>query len=460
MGHADAYFHSADSARQTLHRRITPTDSQYDTQVSRWNTLAEFLKPELRARSGYPTRSWLQGSYKFDTQIRPVRKGEEFDIDLGIYFCWDGKPEDGDHGPKDLKDMTQAALEIFAVENDDVVEVAQPPKMRCARIHFKDDFHIDVPTYHLDQSADERSLTTEDDTWEDSDPKALYQWFKDEFNEDERRTVKRIVRYFKAWATLKFKAINERPSSVLLTVLASNALRELGAFEVDEDDLFGAAIRHVLAEIESGQDVRNPVDQSENLASRLTQAQWGEFQNKLRNLKTVSDKALASSDELTACTAWSAAFEHLFPLPETEKLEKALSENALAVTQMPDISVTAVSKDNSSVRRSGVNKIGPIPKNCRIYFAVTNGATFPIGTRFLWMVRNEGSEAENTNDLGHASGDGTHVEESSAYYGTHYMDCTAVSGSRLLGVRRVRVVVSPQPAPPRHPPKPDYVRLR
>ena len=78
----------------------------------------------------------FQGSYKFGTQVRPPR-GEEFDIDLGIYFQWGGAPEDGAHGPKNLKAMVQDALERYERKTEDALQVARPPKKRCSRIQFK-----------------------------------------------------------------------------------------------------------------------------------------------------------------------------------------------------------------------------------------------------------------------------------------------------------------------------------
>ena len=49
------------------------------------------------------------------------------------------------------------------------------------------------------------------------------------------------------------------------------------------------------------------------------------------------------------------------------------------------------------------------------------------------MVRNEGREAENTNDLGHVAGQGLTAHERSAYRGRHYMDCVVKVGGRDCG---------------------------
>ena len=129
---ASLFYNSNDPDKQTLHRRITPSQEQFDDQQERWNALADYLTSDLEERSGHRIRTWLQGSYKFGTQVRPARKGDEFDIDLGVFFQWKGEPEEGDHEPDELKDMVQRSLESYS--GDGVIEVVSPPKSRCSRI--------------------------------------------------------------------------------------------------------------------------------------------------------------------------------------------------------------------------------------------------------------------------------------------------------------------------------------
>lgn len=461
MAKASNYFFDGnDATRQTLHRRITPSNTQYDEQEARWNALADFIKPKLTEASGYPIRSWLQGSYKFGTQVRPTHKSDEFDIDLGIYYCWEGLPDEGDFGPKALKQMVQEALEAFAAGNDDVVEVVVPPKTRCCRIRFKGDFHIDVPCYHLDDKRDARALATEDDTWEESDPKALYKWFTSEFDDYVRNRVRRLVRYMKAWAALKFRGENDRPASVLLTVLVAQAVSDLDEdLPGSEDEALDVVLRKVYETVSEGQDVRNPVDPDENLAGRMSVDQWDAFVDRLKQFSEIATQAVEADDELSACTLWSESFEHLFPLPDAQTLREGARQLPVLRIQ-PEVQVNAVSKDNTNLRYSGTNEIGPIPNNCNISFRVSNADQMPYGTQFYWMVRNEGDEAENINDLGHKAGQGIDATERSAYNGTHYMDCTAIAGGRIVGVRRVRVRIQSLSAPKRNPPKPAWTAIK
>ncbi len=463
MGSAASLFYSAnDTDKQTLHRRITPSDEQFEEQQDRWNALADHLTTDLKERSGYTVSTWLQGSYKFGTQIRPVRLGEEFDIDLGVYFRWEGKPEDGRHGPRTLKGFVQDSLKAYARANPDDVDEVTPPKERCCRIRFENSFHIDVPAYHLDPKRDARSLATASGTWESSDPKAIYLWFRDRFDDLTRAKVRRQVKYAKAWAGLKFALDDGRPASILLTVLVADAAKALGASNIgSDDDTLRDILKKIVARLDDDTKVPNPVDKSENLA-RMTDAQMTTFIERLNTFLDVAERATAKDEEIAAADIWQESFEHLFPMPDVkEAVAKAAYQLPVRFT-MPEIKVTAVSRTNSAAGRfSGVNQIGSIPKDCDITFEITNAYALPANAQILWMVRNEGREAENINDLGHQAGKGLTATERSAYRGTHYMDCVVKVGGRTVAMRRVPVTISGQAMPRRNPVlRPEWVKLR
>ena len=107
MGKASRLFDG--SADQTLIGRVTPTSEQREFLQKHWNGLATHLKSRLATRHGYPISTWLQGSYKYATLIKPVRLGEEYDVDVGVYFEWDDE-EDIEPTPKQLRDWVQAEM--------------------------------------------------------------------------------------------------------------------------------------------------------------------------------------------------------------------------------------------------------------------------------------------------------------------------------------------------------------
>jgi hypothetical protein len=462
MGSAASLFYNAnDTEKQTLHRRITPSEEQFEEQQDRWNALADHLVAELKRRSEYPIRTWLQGSYKSATQIRPVRMSEEFDIDLGVYFQWEGRPQDGQHGPKTLKRLVQKSLKAYAAANSADVKQVMPPRQRCCRIQFKSSFHIDVPTYHLDDGRDARWLATESDAWENSDPKAIYLWFRDLFDDLARAKVRRHIKYVKAWAAVKFDLNNGRPSSILLTVLVAEAAKALGSSRLGaDDDTLRDILEKIVKRLKGDTKVPNPVDSSENLA-RMTHAQLATFIDKLTSFLNVAERATGKNEELAAADIWQESFEHLFPMPEVTGLLIKAASQLPARSVLPDIKVSAVSRTNAAGHFTGVNRIGPIPKDCDINFEITNPFSLPANSEIFWMVRNEGREAENTNDLGHIAGRGLTARERSAYRGMHYMDCVVKACGQTVGMRRVPVTITGVAMPRRNPlHRPQWVKLR
>jgi hypothetical protein len=449
-------FYSSDPERQTLHRRITPTADQREEQQGRWNDLRHYLIGDLAEKTGLTMASWLQGSYKFGTQVRPV-SGGEFDVDLGMYFSWAGSADDGSYSPEQIKRLVHISLVRYAAEaGEEVLEVLDPPKERCARIRFTGKFHIDVPAYHLDPDADERSLATETKGWEDSDPKALYLWFREKFEDDEHTLVRRLIRYLKIWSALN---LDDCFPSVVLTVLVCDAFDRLSEHEVASDDV---AIKNVAgaiaARLRSSSEVPNPVNRMENL-NRFDDDKTLQLASELEALVATAELALAAATEADAAVHWTSAFHHFFPAPD--QATNVITETALVpVSFDPQVRVEATAP-NGARTFVNTNRIGPIPKKCSITFTLNNSNNLPAGARVRWIVRNEGSEAELTNDLGHRAGEGYQATENSAYRGTHYMDVvvTSAAGS-VLGFKRIPVEISGLPMPARNPKRPGWTRFR
>ena len=461
MGIASSLFFSNDGEKQTLWRRVRPTDEQFEEQRARWNDLGDHLMQDLEDRSGVRVSSWLQGSYKFGTQVRPVRKGLEFDIDLGVYFRWRGEPEDGGHGAEDLRRMVQASLQAYAARTGAVIEVVEPPKARCSRVRFEGDFHIDVPVYHLKAVDDQRALALLDGGWEDSDPKAIYLWFKERFDDYTRFKVRRQVQYLKNWALRTLG--DDGPSSILITTLVALEHPRLCSAESEADDEALRALAGRLADrLEQNPKVPNPVAPGEDL-NRMSAAQTDTFVGKLRGLEDIGARALRAADRVEAAEIWSEAFGHFFPVSDEMIGEgagvRASAAQVVPIRFDPDIVVEATPK-GSSRSFTGRNTIGPIPKNCDIAFRVVNPIELPRGATIRWVVRNEGEEAEGLNDLGHPAGHGLVAEERSAYRGRHFMDATVWLDGRLIGRRRVPVVIQGMAMPSRAAARPAWTQLR
>jgi hypothetical protein len=468
MSHAARLFSS--KSDQSLYARVTPSSDQFATQQARWNDLADFLKSRLKDDTGYTMSTWLQGSYKFGTQIRPWKSGAEFDIDLGLYFEWRGSDDDGDYEPEGFKELVQNALLDYADDGENDASGVADPKERCCRIAFKPDFHIDVPCYHLDRGADRRALATETRGWEDSDPKAIYTWFKD-LHEDKpvRAQLRRLVCYLKMWAALKIEDETARPSSIIITVLVAEAFGELDRSDlVDDDDVLEKTITAVADRLDEDAEVPNPADLGENL-NRLTSKASNDLVARLREFEDTARRANAATSEESAAEIWTEAFEHFFPMPEDidgedgdDRAQATVGKSTalVAYTFDPQIFIRAVSKDNESYVREGMNTIATIVKNCSIHFELRNAGQLPAGASVRWTVRNRGHDAWSKNDIGHFAGAELTANENSAYNGNHAMDVTVYQWGRIIGRRRVEINVRGGVMPPRNKPSKRLFRRR
>ena len=457
MGIANKFFHQDDTVSKTLHRKISISPEELDFQQKEWNEVAEFLKEKLSTATGHSVDTRLQGSYQFKTQIRPKYK-EQFDVDLGVNFIGKGNPPSDLRADK-LKEEVNKALLAYSQKCPEESKV-ELPKERCNRISYAErHFHIDTPVYYLDSAKDKRHLATKTKGWEASDPKALYIWFKNSFDELHRPRVRRQIKYFKIWT-------NELPeesrlSSIALTVLVAEAYKGLPTHELTyDDDIFSALVEKLHARLTSNLKIANPADETGEDLNRLSDTQCGTFMDALKRLDNICKRAILAEDEILACITWGEAFGHFFPMPDgmDARVEDDNKSGLPVAVTIPEISVRAIPKKNQNIQHTGKNKVGPIPKECEITFQVDNLAAYKPGTTFQWIVRNDGNEAYNINDLGHTneSEDG-YAEERSAYNGTHYMDCIAKWQGAIVGWQRVPVTINENlQVPLRNPPKKRY----
>ena len=446
MGKAIRLFNG--TAEQTLYGRVTPTPDQRQFLQDQWNALADHLKARLPAW-GYPISTWLQGSYKYGTLIKPVHNGEEYDVDLGIYFSWDPTKTEFSPTAQQLRIWVQQELVEYKKGVKALVEVVNPPKERCSRVIYKQQFHIDTPTYHLNPAIDERRLACLSDKWEKSDPKLLYKWFRDVVGPDNRELLRRLIRYLKGWAAVAFEdAPKARPSSILLTVTVAEAFSQMWKTRLlgsADDDALIAVVAILYERLVHESRVSNPIDGTENL-NRIPPDSWDAFLTRLAVLNDAAQAADAAEDEASAALAWEGAFSFLMPLPEADEVEIFESGTNRALMQVPDIEVRVYDRRDGNLLKTHLNEVPSVAKGRWLVFELANKHVLPDFADISWTVRNDGEEADYIGDLGHFRR-GINMQtasESTAYLGKHYMDCVIRLNGTIFAVRRVPVHIQPE----------------
>lgn len=465
MGAAAGLFFSEDAEQETLNKRVRPSDDQFERLRERKEELVEHLRRDLPLRCGISVSTWLQGSYKLHTLIRPLLK-QDYDVDVGVYFEWE-QSSVVKLMPRELRGHLQESLLDFAMYDENVKRVEAPAKEHCSRAYYEKHLHIDLPGYHYSTDTRETRLATLAGEWEISDPERMVTWFQNRLHGDERAQARRVVRYLKAWAALWFEHDRgAQPSSLMLTVLAADAFADsVQHLNLGDDEALQIVVDALFDRLLASSVVDNPVatDQDRNL-NRLDQDEFARFMSSLSRFRDIARDAVQANSEADAAAIWTEAFDYLLPLPDiTGMAEEDATMGAMVLVAAPSVRVVV------SAVRGGTPRVvftdGQVDlayKGEWLRFSVTNRHLLPMRAEVRWVVRNVGQDAYAVNDLGHrALDDGTIHDEQAVYHGRHFMDCEVRVDGRLNALTRIPVAITRTQMPPRNPPRrPAYTRLR
>lgn len=438
-------FFSTDDAQDTLFSRISLSENQVKSARTRKNELLEYIKPNLSRLLDVPVKHWLQGSYKNHTVIRPVRKGQEFDIDIGLYaIC-----NEYELGALETKSKLRQVLDDFTTDEPDA-ELCDS-KTSCERVRYSEGFHIDLPIYQFNETNESCRLASEQDEWLDSDPKSLQAWFDDEaeqYSRSELAQLRRVLKFLKAWTLLKSEKDSLSISSVALTVLvAQNFSPKLHDDEAFSDSAI-AVCNHILA----NGIVENPCDGGDLL--QLDANELKKVHKKLSVLLSSCTLCKNSDDSVEHYSIWSSVFEHLFPSFEDHKEEVTQRTSLPALANSPQIRARHLDKRGNLIANDICERVTAY-KGETIFFSIANSDTYSSDSIVQWVARNRGAEASKVNDLGHQSLEKLSIEsrESCEYDGRHYKDCIVYSGSIVAGLTSIKVVIRGFDRPDRNPPR-------
>jgi hypothetical protein len=449
---ADLFF-DGDVNSETLFNRVSLTNEQEERLKDKKDKIQVHLDKYLSEKTKRPTSFFIQGSYKNKTLIKPVRTGEEYDVDIGIYIHW--KDGDADFEPRQLRDWAFEGMVDYSA-SDHEATVENNRKERCERFQFRNEFHLDMPVYHFEPDADERRLATLNSGWEESDPKLLQDWFVANTQEVQRHAIRRCIKYLKSWASLKWvEEHSGKLPSLAITVLVVRLWKNVGD---DEDNLIELT-QELRSYFQKNRTVENPVYPDQDILE-FDDEEFRVLTEKIDDLSRIAANVSSSSRLDVSHTNWTYVFEHLLP-PVPQDVVDDVRKNLPAVSYAP--ALEAVVYDNKTGRHIGTYKGDfSVPKDCTIRFRITNGSAMPIGTKLVWMVRNQGREASAISDLGHKVilNPNDVTERNTAYHGSHFMECYVSRNGATIGYDRIGVTVRSTKMPPRNPPKPAYTKIR
>ena len=434
-----------------------------DEAVLEFQRVAVWLGEENSALAEYNPSLYPQGSFRLGTPVRPILKGDEFDIDLVCRL----EIEKDKVTQAELKKMVGDRLSANADLRTKLKE-----SRRCWTLTYKPKFHLDVlPSIPDMERSDTGILLTDTDLvrWQFSNPIGYANWFYDRMrpvllesrdafakragiNVEEvpewriRTPLQRAVQLLKRDRDIRFsKDPDARPISIIITTLAGRAYRHQRDLATALIEMVEEMPRH----IEKREDkwwVVNPAHPNENFADKWNEKperrdaflRWltavQQDVQRLVNAASTRDATLQLESQLSTKRSTTA------PMVLGEALAPAVDNAEHA--QMPPWPSTLKHQCSIDVdihrsirgpRLWGLDRY--THKGVGIHFRARTDTPPPYDVK--WQIINTGPEARRVGDLrgGFNSGEGpygTEKWERARYGGTHFVEAFVVKNGILV----------------------------
>lgn len=326
---------------EELAKNLDITDTEDAAIRESYNAVGEFLAKEGTLLDKYEVEIFPQGSFNLGTIIRPVKEGDDLDIDLVCEL----KSKEPNWTQYDVKQQVGNRLK----ESKRYKNLLDEEGRRCWTLLYRDDAPTTTQKYHMDilpsivdknyktivremYSAKELSesdynkaairITDKDspdykispipETWLKSNPFGYARWFELQqqkgrvesrlfASEDvkplpakrkEKTTLQRVVQLLKRHRDIHYAGDDDKPISIIITTLAARA------YDGEKD--LTSAFRNVVAKMRNyvetrmvdGKEIKwvpNPVNSQENFADK-----WPESPRKQRLFYEWLDKLEAN----------------------------------------------------------------------------------------------------------------------------------------------------------------------
>lgn len=497
---------ATETARQYLERvvdSIQVTDKKYEEAVSSYQSICRWFERDESTIRFSHLESFLQGSFRLGTAIRPTTEEDDYDLDIVVLLS---------HSKNDL---SQAELKrrvgVEVKSYSDAHGMTRPnDARRCWTQNYADgrQFHVDTLPSIRDASGlrdklearqmaqhfvdDAIAITDKTDAnyhvvhavWPNSNPRGYANWFEsrmagalaarkaaialaEQRSADEIPTYRAQTPLQKSVQLLKFHRDimfaddpEDRPISIIITTLAAHAYR--GERNLDDALLRILSDMHNHIEVEHGIDwVRNPTNAIENFADK-----WIEYPKRRKNFYDWLDAVKSDFAQIAAAddAEREMLLTEVFGEEAATRVTKRQNEPR---TWNKRSSIFAVHRENPpwSLHNLGKVKIKkatwspqksirtrpfssdstPIPKNVDLRFYASTDVPKPF--EVYWQIVNTGADAVNANclrgtfEVGAIHSGNLMRKETTAYSGSHTVECFVVK-DRYLAARSGQFIVN------------------
>lgn len=298
---------------------ITLSQSKRDELITGRNSLREDIRADFTEKGRKKPSFCMQGSFAMKTVINPIN-GNEYDLDDGVYL--------NGYSDKDQDEWPSASsVHRWIVDAvDGHTKSAPENKTSCVRVRYARGYHIDLPSYIIDDGK--CFLATKNSGWTESDPKAFKEWFMSyvtnypiSYGEPLRRTV----RYLKAWRDY----CDVDLASIVVTILAT---KNFSSYSGRDDLAVLNTVKQIRNTLNRSFSCRKPVFPREELLEDYTTTEQKAVLDALEAFETTLSQASSESDEKKASEIVRAVYGNRFPLGQS-----TTAGSAYAITTAPGV---------------------------------------------------------------------------------------------------------------------------
>ncbi len=293
------------------------------------NTVRDFLAEDTEIKPRF-YESFLQGSYRLNTAVRPQGEGE-YDVDVILSLDLNNENGDGLLNATSVIDWVAGRLKESKTYKDKV-----KPKRKCVRINYVDGFHMDITPAHCSGGTDGVLLVPPD--WRQSHPKGFREWCVARHSASDSNFYP-VVKMMKWWRNIHF-GDDGSPKSILLTTIIG---KHIPTKNISYDEALVKTMENINSFLQANlsvPEIKNPSLESETLSQSWSLSDYRTFRDKFKLATETAMKALAEKDEEKTIELWNsdALFKGTFPKAkrgleeEAKKMANALRSGNLGVT--------------------------------------------------------------------------------------------------------------------------------
>ena len=383
-----------------------------------------------------------QGSIAMATIVQNDEK--DYDIDVAVIF-------DEENIGKDASALFAKRL-VFAALRGKMGAFKEYPEIKtnCVRITYSEGYHIDFAVY----KKCENDYWHAGAEWNERNPKAINDWFKDQVYK-KGGNLRKVIRLSKMFC--KSRPDWDMPAGLIQTVLCNECFVDSERL----DECFYETMRNIVNRLNYNMDVRNPTDISKTLLTRKKDSNRLENYRKqlVKNLQNVTE----AKDKKETLAAWKEFFNNDFWAKDVICESKTAHSVCFSKTsRAPGEEFIENSYETKLIYKAEIDTIAQakgfrehplsyflngnwLPHNLKLIFTAMTNTPKPYIIK--WKVRNVGEIAESRNMIRGQiidcdKGTSNRRTEHTDFYGPHYVECYVIKDNKCVAQARVNVPIS------------------